>query len=522
MSEAGQDIVLRSARNRMIDLLTAEDVPVIGDTYPLTDLNVVADQLTVAFGGIAKIPVENAQSGVVYRLCDPQGRPLAGSVEAEGHDDTLTIASPKVTEDVSYRISARKKNLLPALPPQDATLLDESAPVKVGIDTSLSIEILDAPLLQADKPTPQASDPRLVPYGASVTVQVANSQEGVDYTLIIDGRDLKGPTARGDLHEVTLNTGAMTEDATIEVRATKNLVASADKEPKSKALDAKLYLKVRANPALPVSVDPLIVDYRARAQLTLAGAQRSVTYTAYARGIADADFVRGPADASVLPAADIAGLQVRKPGHGELWQTADGYAALGAGMQGTGGALVLNLDGLREDTVVLVQASKGHRIDASRPDSPTVGSSVGVNDAAVVLVRPDPARGLKVVLIPPGATGGAALQVSDGQPGVFYYFTPAGGAELAVPAYFHKRDTHDPTRNKGVDQLALGIDFVIVAEVAQGAADPAFAAPAAPLIDVGSVAVGADLSARAVKAQTGLEAKMTNDAVVEARPAPGT
>jgi hypothetical protein len=105
---------------------------------------------------------------------------------------------------------------------------------------------------------------------------------------------------------------------------------------------------------------------------------------------------------------------------------------------------------------------------------------------------------------------------------VFYYFTPAGGAELPVPAYFHKRDTHDPTRNKGVDQLALEIDFVIVAEVAQGAADPALAAPAAPLIDVGSIAVGAHLSARAVKAQTGLDATMTNDAVVEARPAPGT
>jgi hypothetical protein len=195
MSEAGQDAALRSARNRVIDLLTVGDVPVIGDTYPLTDLNVVADQLTVAFGGIARIPVENAQSGVVYRLCDPQGKPLAGSVEAEGHDSTLTIASPKVTEDVSYRISARKKNVIAALQPQDAALLDESAPVKVGIDTSLPIAILDAALLQPDRPNPQPSDPRVVPYGASVTVEVANSQEGVDYTLIIDGRDLKGPSA---------------------------------------------------------------------------------------------------------------------------------------------------------------------------------------------------------------------------------------------------------------------------------------------------------------------------------------
>jgi hypothetical protein len=300
------------------------------------------------------------------------------------------------------------------------------------------------------------------------------------------------------------------------VRATKNLVASADKEPKSKALDAKLYLKVRANPALPVSVDPLIADYRASARLTLASTQGGVTYIAYARAVADADFVRGPADASVLAAADIPGLQVRKPEHGERWQTPDGYTALGAGVQGTGGPLVLNLDSLREDTVVLVQAAKAHRLDASRADSPTLGSSVCVNDAAVVLVRPDPARGLKLAL------AGAALQVSDGQPGVFYYFTPAGAAELPVPAYFHKRDLHDTAQNKGVEQLALGIDFVVVAEVSQGAADPAFAPPGAPLIDAGPIAVGAHVAARAVKAQTGLGAKMTYDAVVEAPPAPGT
>jgi hypothetical protein len=297
---------------------------------------------------------------------------------------------------------------------------------------------------------------------------------------------------------------------------------SADKEAKSKRLDAKLYLKVRANPALAVSVAPVIVDYRGGAKLTLGGTQRSAVYRAYTRMIPDADFVRGPADANAIAAASVSGLQVRKPDPDEVWHTPEGYTAVGDAVQGTGGALVLPLDDLREDTMVLVQAAKAHKIDVSRADSPALASAVRVNDAAVVLVRPDPARGLKVVLVPAGAATAAALQAFDGQPGVFYYFTPAGGAELPVAAYFHKRDSGDTSQNKGVDQLALGIDLVVAADGEPVATDPAFAVPVGPLIDVVAVAVGDHLSVRAVKAQTALEAKMTHDAVVEAPPVAGT
>ena len=47
----------------------------IGDTYPLTDLNVVADQLKVPYGGTAKIPIEDAQE--VHRQGNP-GRQVQG------------------------------------------------------------------------------------------------------------------------------------------------------------------------------------------------------------------------------------------------------------------------------------------------------------------------------------------------------------------------------------------------------------------------------------------------------------
>ena len=97
------DVPVRSARDRLIDLLG------IGDTYPISDLNVVADQLKVPFGGTARIPIEYAQEGVTYELCDPRGQPLGDAFKADGHGGTLAIDTPRVMADVTYRIRATKK-----------------------------------------------------------------------------------------------------------------------------------------------------------------------------------------------------------------------------------------------------------------------------------------------------------------------------------------------------------------------------------------------------------------------------
>src|SRR5882762_10159417 len=95
------DTPVRSARDRLIDLLG------IGDSYPLTDLAVAADQLKVAFGTTAKIRIEDAQVNVSYQLYDPKGKPLGSAREGDG--STLMIETPKVAEDVTYRIRATKK-----------------------------------------------------------------------------------------------------------------------------------------------------------------------------------------------------------------------------------------------------------------------------------------------------------------------------------------------------------------------------------------------------------------------------
>ena len=111
-------IPVRSARNRLIDLLG------MGAPYPLSDLNVVADHLRVAFGSTAKVPIECAQAGVRYELCGPQGETVSKGLV--GADATLTLETPAVSEDITYRVRATTVSS-----PQLQRFLDEGASVKV-------------------------------------------------------------------------------------------------------------------------------------------------------------------------------------------------------------------------------------------------------------------------------------------------------------------------------------------------------------------------------------------------------
>jgi hypothetical protein len=518
------DVSVRSSRDRIIDLLG------IGDTYPLTDLNVVADQLKVAFGGTAKIPIEDAQAGVVYQLCDPKGNSLGDKFKAEGEDATLVIETPVVAEDVTYRILAQKISGPP--PPQAPRYLDESAPVKVGIDTQLVIEILQAPLLDATNANPQPADARIVTYGTSVDVRVNNSQEGVQYSLILNGADAK-QSITGDLGAVVLSTGPMYEDSVIQVRATKAFLATQNRGTQTTPLDAKLYLKVSANPALAVSAAPVPLEYRRDATITIAGTQASASYRAYARRIPDADFIHGAprpgAGILTIPLPGKPDAQVRKPAppsQPEPWRAAEDYAALGyvalgeAPVQGTGGDITIPLAALADDAIVIVAATKRHQAD---PNGKTfIDSIVRLDQSAAVLVRPDPARALTLRTPVIGAQTGASLQVSGGQPGVFYFFRLASAsADLALPAYFHKLDDADPTQNEGVDQLGVEIDLAIAADsdARPAALDRAHTPPRAPVLDIAPVATGSSVSIRAVKAQTLLEASALQSAQIPGVPA---
>ncbi|MFN0194232.1 MAG: hypothetical protein ACKVP5_20065, partial [Aestuariivirga sp.] len=201
----------------------------------------------------------------------------------------------------------------------------------------------------------------------------------------------------------------------------------------------------------------------------------------------------------------------------------EGYVPVGDGpVPGSGGDLRLTVGALMDDTMVIVQALKEHQVN---PDAPaTIASSIRLAQPAAVLVRPDPARALKLRVPVEGAKSGDTIEVSNGQPGVFYYFQPPPpGAEFLLPAYFHKRDARDAMQNKGVGQLGMEIDFVVAADADAGAVapgnSPATKFPRLPLLGITPVATGSSLSSRAMKAQTAVEAKMAKSAAIAAVPA---
>ena len=270
-----------------------------------------------------------------------------------------------------------------------------------------------------------------------------------------------------------------------------------------------LPINVRANPALQVAVASAIIDFQQAATVTIAETQRSVSYQIFIRPIPDRDFVYPPDPASevlIVPVAGKPDVQVRKPARGDVWATPPGYTAASAPQPGTGGALACTIPALTDDSLLIVQASKEHQA------APGVSSALQLEQAAVILVRPNPAPALRLVPVEPAATSGA-FQVFDGQPGVFYYFRrEPEGTELGLPVYFHKKDDTNPAMNKGIDQLRIGVDFVVAptlpADQAQASVSLAEVPPAAPILETGALPVGTVCSVRAVKAQTGVEVEL--------------
>src|SRR5258706_11417461 len=96
-------IQVRDARDRLIDLLG------FGKTFPLRDLEVRDNQLTVAFNTTAKIPVQNSQKDVIYQLflitvaTDGTSTVKAASAEVRGTGGEILLeTSGKVQDDTSY------------------------------------------------------------------------------------------------------------------------------------------------------------------------------------------------------------------------------------------------------------------------------------------------------------------------------------------------------------------------------------------------------------------------------------
>ena len=527
--ETPHGIPVRSARNRVIDLLG------IGDTYPLTDLPVTVLPPKVTIRDTAQVRIEAAQAGVSYQLFDPAGAPQA---RAKGADAPLALTTPSVLENVTYRVRATKTPTRADLSPQGALTLEAPAPVKVGLDDSLVIRFKESPPLLLLDPSlidPPPAAPRLVPYGTAVEVEVEASQEGVSYSLIIDGRELGNLERIGNRRTISLLTGALREDATLQVRATKTIYTDNQPIRETEPLRARLHIKVMADPGLAVApAASLILDFGQESAIRISKSQASAQYRVWAAPVADADFVRGAAAAPadiVVPVADQADVRVRPLAMEPGWPLPAAFLPQGeAPRPGNGGDLLLPLPASSADMVLLVQAFKAHRADSDDAESRTIGSTLRLNQAVAILVRPDPARALVLRVETQGERTGSTLQVRGGEPGVYYRFQPLpAGDAVPLPAYFHKRDASDPAQNKGVGQLGLEIDFSIArraaASPAQVGDDPATLHPLPPLLDITPLQdttplrEGIRLAILALKAQTGVTAPMALEALIAAVPA---
>lgn len=506
----------RAARDRLLDLLG------LGETYPLRDVTVQEEQLTVSFDAPSAFQIEPAQVDVEYELYQ-NGVLVPGSVTRVGA--IVTLGGPVITEDEAFQIRAVKIGR----PERHAFLLDE-AKIKVGLDTGLRAWISGASLLN---PLSSAdTDPRVTDHGATVDVSVEDAQAMVRYQLVYIGPDgsLVSTTPTDEVPangtDLTLTTGVLTEDTQILVHMTRtfepaegrpDLEGYIEQEPHAASPPPWNYLvlplAVRADPALALAIDGAsmdgspLVDPLGPVTITIAASQASVVYTAYARPLLDGDFhldllsPGGPAllpPITVPPSLDVIGhdVLVVAPPRPDPWTVQAGHTQRGLPAAGNGGDLTLSVGPLHDDTVLVIQARKTHQGGES---------ALSLEQALAALPRPDPVPALSLVLSQSGE-----LSVSGGQRGVFYHLRRIGQAgEIGLPAYFHRLDEVDPQQNRGVGALRIETDFAVARDPDDPNAvktDPAYRPVADPIVDLADVPpAGEDsVSVMAVHARTGV------------------
>jgi hypothetical protein len=520
-------LLLRDARDRISELLR------IGTPYPLQDLPVPDEQLTVPFNNVAYVPIQFSQRGVFYTLYY-DGKPVKDSstgepIEAEGNGEILTLETHKITDDITFQIFARKRTS------KNSALLHQTATIKVGLAAALRAWIISAPPLDTTITDPSSTAARIVAYGDTVTVELENSQEGVLYQLVAvddaqEGRTtsississlkpLSARTTLGTGNNITLESVALQEDTVIAIRATKDYEET-NKPPDEILLTVRLPIKVRANANLTIGANPAIAAFEGNTTLVIANTQQSVTYQVVAHAIRDAEFIHD--SATIRGAIEVAdGVWVILPREAD--QIPDGYVPIGEAVRGTGGDLEIPLDSLTADSVYIVTASKAHEVGTTDDGAPVViPTTIRLRNEASVVVEPNPEQRLTVkiplVRYPENPTGGM-VHVLNGEPGVYYTFADENGKDIAAPAYFHKRDDVDGTLNKGLDQLKIEVDFAIPRDYPSGTVpDLSRETPPYPILDTDALQTGTRLTIRAVKAQTRVGIAMPDTIVLSELP----
>ncbi len=490
---------LREARNRMLDALG------LGETYPVRDLPVPNEGLTVAFNDTAIIKVETSETAVEYGLRNKSGDAVSAVVKGTG--DTVLLQTQAIKDDITFTIHARAPS------GREADLFT-TAGVKVGLDLSLT-----AILLPADGPSP-----RIIDYGAAITVLLPASQDGVDYRLVRfangdpahpddpaaadqdDVVSLGNQTVRGTGGPIELPSKPLQADTELRIRATKVFDPALSRPKQTNILAIRLPVYVKANPDLALASEPgAIVDFQAAPKVKITAAQSGVSYRAVMLRLPDAAFAQGAAPGPGLLSVPVPGQPdalIRLPSLAatDPRNVPQGFT-IGADWQpGANADLRLSLPQVAADSVVAIAAQKTH---ATGPAS--FNSWVWLHQMIAVLVRPNPNPGLSVTVTLAGNATGSAMMIAGGQPGVYYTPRTTPAVPNILPAYFHQRSPDDATANKGVGQLELEVDFAVTRD-----GQP----PLPPVVETGSVAVGTSWTIAAVMAQSRVGIDLPNPAVI--------
>lgn len=504
-------IHVRAARDRVIDLLG------FGETYPLQDVGVQGEQLTVSFEQPAAFAIQPGQKDVHYELWAGESA-VVPACSVDGAGDRTVLPGPIITADSTFRIRAFKIER-----PARSAFLSRRATVKVGLDLGLRAWIHGVPRLHPELVNPTDSDPCIADHGSVVEVRVAGSQPGARYELVSPGPGggeiFVDPAASASQGELSFFTRPVEEDTLFRILVTRKFDPNEGRQDLVGWLRVELPLAVRANPGLAVAIDgSALVDPVAPVTITIAGSQASVLYGAYVRTLHDMDFVREDAPAAEVLTVRVPAskdvpehpVQVHMPPRPTPWQAPADATQPGEPTAGNGAELKLALGPLAEDSVVVIQAQKVHVADgvAGKQSVLPGHSTLQLQQALVALSRPDPTPALTLTVSPNADGARGSMLVSGGQRGVFYHFrVDADGQEVGLPAYFHRLDEEAPQQNRGIGQLEIRRDLAVARDPLLDPAvlpvSPEQVRPPDPLIDVEPLP-GGEVSVTAVKARTGV------------------
>ncbi len=447
-----------------------------------------ADEPDIVEGKTARLVVGASIGGERYQPY-LDGEPVRQA--RYGNGDDLVFVSEPLRKDALFVVHAATSADHPGIP------VERRVRVPVAVWPPARAEVL-ADWLDPDKTGLAA--PRIVDYGTAVDVRIHETDPEVEYRVVEvvgdAGKVVSLRPVAGNGGTIVLRTQRLTEDRELAIRVSRLAVVADGEQARQLRVPPLLPVAVRANRAAGAAAPGPPADFDGTGQVVIAEGQASVEYSVFGRAITDDDVVYGEPDGEVVAAevADAPDVRVLRPDRPERWDAPVGFSRLGELVTGGDGELAIPVPGLTDDVLLVIRARKRHYGG--------VPSAVQLNDAVLLLVRPNPAPGLELAVVVADGLG-ESVTVTGGQPGVFYYLRQGEGAEWDPAAYVHREE-------RGLEELRLGVDFVIA-----GAGEE----QAPVLVPSRRLSLPVTLRARAVKARTRIDAQLTEPAEIPELPA---